>query len=178
MKRLILTCSLWFLCGLPASLHSEPERKAKAALHHPTIVAVRRVYQSVEQDIARGRLKKEQRVVEDCSPWGDRRTIFVGVAGRIRKYVIEGGSDDSALVTRHYYDPMNRLRFVFITGGAVNGSRLEHRIYFDESGARMREDHAYPTGPGYTFPGIWPEGEVSRDPRLSYEQQCPTASSR
>jgi len=30
----------------------------------------------------------------------------------------------------HYYDSRGRLRFVYITGGAVNGSELRHRIFF------------------------------------------------
>jgi len=64
---------------------------------------------------------------------------------------------------------------VLITGGAVNGSRLEHRIYFDESGARIREDHVYTTGPGYTFPSIWPGESPQDDPRRSYEREtCST----
>ncbi|HKA78907.1 MAG TPA: hypothetical protein VKD43_02700 [Xanthobacteraceae bacterium] len=150
---------------------AETERP-KPGLQSPVIAAIRSIYQAVEQDIAAGRTKREQRSVEDCGQLGEQRTIHTDAAGRVRKYVVEGGSEDSALVVRQYYDVLGRVRFVFITGGAVNGAVLEHRIYFDESGARVREDHRYTKGPGYTFPSVWPEEELASDPRRSYDQSC------
>ena len=77
--------------------------------------------------------------------------------GVVRRYEKQGGSDDSALTWQHYYDKAARLRFVLITGGATNGAQLEHRIYFDESGKRIWEEHKYLKGPEYFFPEVWPE---------------------
>lgn len=155
---------------------AEMERP-KPGLQSPVIAAIRSIYRAVEQDIAAGRTKREQRSVDDCGPLGEQRTIHTDAAGKVRKYVVEGGSEDSMLVIRRYYDVLGRMRFVFITGGAVNGSLLEHRIYFDEGGTRIREDHRYTKGPGYTFPAVWPEEELTTDPRRSYGQGCSTADS-
>jgi hypothetical protein len=154
---------------------AEVERP-KPGLQSPAIAAIRGIYQAVERDIAAGRTKREQRSV-DCGPLGEERTIHTDAAGRVRKYVVEGGSEDSMLVIRQYYDVLGRMRFVFITGGAVNGSLLEHRIYFEEGGARIREEHRYTKGPGYTFPSVWPDEHLATDPRRSYGQACPTNES-
>jgi hypothetical protein len=149
---------------------AESDLPAKAGLQSHAIAAIRRIYQSVEHDIAAGKIKPEQRSIDDCSPLGEQRTIYPDAAGTIRKYVVEAGSEDSALVIRNYYDSNRRKRFMFITGGAVNGSQLEHRIYFDQNGARIREDHVYTAGPGYTFPSIWPGENSADDPRRSFER--------
>jgi hypothetical protein len=135
------------------------------------------IYRSIEHEIAVGQIKPERRYAssdaDGCTPSGEQRTLYPDAAGTVRKYVVEPDSQDSALVIRHYYDRQRRLRFVFITGGAVNGSRLEHRIYFDDNGARIREDHTYTAGPGYTFPSIWPAEELAQNPRRAYERACP-----
>jgi hypothetical protein len=68
------------------------------------------------------------------------------------------------------------LRFVFITGGATNGSELEHRIYFDETGKRIWEKQIYKKGPGYTFPTIWPDDQLQfKDAyeRFASSSPCP-----
>ena len=98
--------------------------------------------------------------------------------GRVRFYQSDAGSDDSALKTEHYYDEAGRLRFVFISGGAVNGSHLEHRIYFDEAGKRLWEEHTYTEGPGYTFPEIWPDERLQiNNPaqKFASKSPCPEA---
>jgi hypothetical protein len=128
---------------------------------HPKIKQVRAIVQSVNAGMSRKSLMVRKRAFEYCEPYEDTaRTIATDAKGRVRFYVNEGGSDDSSLKWEHYYDEMGRLRFVFITGGAVNGSQLEHRIYFDENGKRLWEDHTYKKGPGYTFPEVWPDEQL------------------
>jgi hypothetical protein len=128
---------------------------------HPKIAQVRTIVQSVNAGMGRKSLRVRKRTFEYCEPYEDTaRTIATDAKGRVRFYVNEGGSDDSALKWEHYYDETGRLRFVLITGGAVNGSRLEHRIYFDENGKRLWEDHTYKKGPGYTFPEVWPDEQL------------------
>jgi hypothetical protein len=176
VKRLLLAMSLALPCSSPAP--AEMGQLAKAGLQSPAIAAIRRVYRSVEHDIATGRMKPEQRSIDDCSPLGEQRTIYSDTAGTVRKYVVEAGSEDSALIIRIYYDSHRRKRFAFITGGNVNGSLLEHRVYLDESGARIREDHTYTRGPGYTFPSIWPAEDLAADPRRAYRRTtCSTIGS-
>lgn len=112
----------------------------------------------------------KSRAFEYCEPYEDTaRTIATDSKGRVRFYRNEGGSEDSSLKWEHYYDETGRLRFVFITGGAVNGSQLEHRIYFDENGKRLWEEQTYKKGPGYTFPKVWPDDQLQiNDPAAKF----------
>src|ERR1700730_16395622 len=105
-KRFMLAMSLALPCSPAAP--AEMEHLAKAGLHSPAIAAIRRIYRSVERDIATGRMKPEQRSIDDCSPLGEQRTIYSDAAGIVRKYVVETGSEDSALTIRTYYDSHRR----------------------------------------------------------------------
>jgi hypothetical protein len=142
---------------------------------HPKIKQVRAIVQSVNAGMSGKAFTVRKRAFEYCEPYEDTaRTIATDAKGRVRLYVNEGGSDDSALKWEHYYDEMGRLRFVFITGGAVNGSKLEHRIYFDEDGKRLWEDHTYKKGPGYTFPEVWPDEQLQiNDAAAKFSSKSP-----
>lgn len=144
---------------------------------HPKIRAVRLVVQSVNARLKKGALKTSKREFEYCEPYEDTfRQLAVDSKGMVRRYEKRGGSEDSSLTWQHYYDDSGRLRFVFITGGAVNGAQLEHRIYFDESGQRIWETHKYVKGPGYTFPEIWPDEQLQKsDPAQAFAaaSKCP-----
>jgi hypothetical protein len=144
---------------------------------HPKITQVRAIVQSVNAGISGKSLTVRKRAFEYCEPYEDTaRTIATDAKGRVRFYGNEGGSDDSALKWEYYYDEAGRLRFVFITGGAVNGSKLEHRIYFDENGKRLWEDHTYKKGPGYTFPEVWPDDQLQLSnaaSKFSSKSPCP-----
>lgn len=130
---------------------------------HPKIKAVRGVVQTVKSGLSKS-FKVRTREFEYCEPYEDaKRIIATDKTGRVRYYEKQAGSDDSALKWEHYYDEAGRLRFVFITGGAVNGSELEHRIYFDEAGKRIWEEQKYTKGDGYTFPTIWPAEQLQID---------------
>jgi len=106
-------------------------------------------------------LTVRKRAFEYCEPYQDaERTIARDSAGRTRYYRNQGGSEDSSLTWEHYYDAAGHPRFILITGGAVNGTKLEHRIYFDEAGERIWEEQTYRKGPGYTFPEKWPADQL------------------
>lgn len=130
---------------------------------HPKIKAVRAAVQTVKDGLGRKSFKVKTRKFDYCEPYEDTsRTLGIDSNGRVRYYEKQAGSDDSALKWEHYYDEAGRLRFVLITGGAVNGSELEHRIYFDEEGKRIWEEQKYTKGPGYTFPEIWPDDQLQQ----------------
>lgn len=125
---------------------------------HPKILQVRAIVNSIDAGIKKGSFKISKREFEYCESYEDTmRKMAVDSRGVVRRYENEAGSDDSMLTWRHYYDQLGHLRFVFISGGAANGAQLEHRIYFDESGKRLWEEHKYVKGPGYTWPEVWPE---------------------
>lgn len=74
--------------------------------------------------------------------------MAVDSKGIVRRYERQAGTEDYLLTFQHYYDESGRLRFVYIIGGAVNGTRIHHRIYFDEAGKRIWEAHKQLKGPG------------------------------
>ncbi|HJU55092.1 MAG TPA: hypothetical protein VJ715_10985 [Pyrinomonadaceae bacterium] len=146
---------------------------------HPKIKEVRNIYQSV--NAGRKRLRMKKRTFEYCEPHEDSvRILGTDASGRVRFYQKEGGSEDSALKFEHYYDEAGRLRFVLITGGAVNGSKVEHRIYFDADGKRIWEIRSF-TDPGYTWPEVWPDEQLQiSDPaaKFSSDSPCPEIKAR
>ena len=142
---------------------------------HPKIKAVRAVVQSVDADLKKRRYKVSKREFEYCEPYADTERMMAADAnGRVRQYGKAGGSEDSSLNWKHYYDEGGHLRFVFITGGATNGAQLEHRIYFDETGKRIWEDQKYVKGTAYTFPEVWPEKDLQiSDPAKAFAAASP-----
>ena len=148
------------IAKIPASAQETDPGKVTQAnwQQHPKIKTVRGIVEAVNAGLRKGAFKISQRKFEYCESYEDTlRKKAVDPRGIVRMYEKQGGSDDSALTSKHYYDEAGRLRFVFITGGAVNGAELEHRIYFDESGKRVWEDHKYVKGPEYSFPEVWPD---------------------
>jgi hypothetical protein len=102
----------------------------------------------------------------EAQPYEDtERTLHLEATGTVRSYYFSGGSEDSAAWRALYYDRDGRLRFVLIEAGAVNGTRLEHRIYLSKYGKRLWEVQTMLEGPGYTFPSHrWWEKDLVRNP--------------
>ena len=173
-----------FAISTPNSLLQETGNDVTKAnwQQHPKIKAIRAIVQSVKTGMRRKSLTTRTRVFEYCEPGADTgRVIATDSRGRARFYQNEGGSEDSSLKREQYYDEAGRLRFVLITGGAVNGSQLEHRIYFDETGKRIWEAQTYTKGPGYTFPEVWPDEELQITDavgKFSSASPCPAAKSK
>ncbi|MBX7153031.1 hypothetical protein K1X84_15495 [bacterium] len=135
--------------------------------NHPARKLIVEVVSDIDGLIRNNKLKSVRGESAYSKPYEPTlKEYFVDQSARIRKYIEATGSDDSALNFEYYYDSKGTLRFVFIEGGAVNGSRLEHRIYFSEAGKRIWESHEYLQGPGYTFPEIWPDAELVFNPKL------------
>lgn len=149
---------------------------------HPKIKAIRAIVQSIKSGMSRKSLTTKRRAFDYCEPGADTaRMIATDAQGRARFYQTEGGSEDSSLKVEQYYDETGRLRFVFITGGAVNGTQLEHRIYFDETGKRIWEEQTFTKGPGYTFPQVWPEEDLvmtDASGKFSAASPCPEAKAK
>lgn len=177
-------CAKWALAvgftvlAAPFASGAEPVT-ASNWQRHPAIVEIRAIYQEVKQAEAAGRLRKLQRVFEHCQSYEDtERTLYLDARGAVRSYHFGGGSEDSAAQHAHYCDRDGRLRFVFITAAAVNGTSLEHRIYLSKDGKRLLEAQKR-QGPGWTFPFHIPEGELVKDPKQAFhgESPCPEVKS-
>jgi hypothetical protein len=136
---------------------------------HPQIVEVRNIYKEIEGKMAVNEFTINTKEAEYSPGVPTLKILYTDKNKAPRKYYYEAGSDDSSLDFSFYYDSIGKLRFVFISGGAVNGSVLEHRIYFDETGKRIWEAQKYTSGPGYTFPTVWPDKDLILDPIKEFE---------
>ncbi|HKP36662.1 MAG TPA: hypothetical protein VJT71_07375 [Pyrinomonadaceae bacterium] len=174
-RQLLLTAIISLVASVPVLNQDSGKITGTNWRQHPKIKAVRDIVAAVDAGMKRGVLKTSTRTFEYCEPYEDtvrRSTVDSGKS--VRRYDREGGSEDSSLTLRHYYDPQGRLRFVFITGGAVNGAQLEQRIYFDENGERIWEEHKYTKGPEYTFPEVWPDEQLQKsDPAKAFAAVSP-----
>ncbi len=160
------TRAVVLLLCLPATASFAQSLTAATWNKDPRIVAVRAVVSEIETAIKAGNYRHDITEFGYEQPYRDMlRETYTDKYGRIRKIAREAGSDDSALTWNYYYDQTGRLRFVFITGGAVNETEIEHRLYFDESGARLYEFQKLIKGPGYTFPHIWPDEDLIFNPK-------------
>jgi hypothetical protein len=127
-----------------------------------TIKEIRKLVNSVNLGMTKGIFKTSQKRFEDCEGGYEvYRRITVDAKGVVRRYEMQGGSEDHLLTFQHYYDESGRISFVYIIGGAVNGTRIQHRIYFDENGKRIFESHKNVTGPGYPGFSDYPDNELS-----------------
>jgi hypothetical protein len=134
-------------------------------MNHPRIVAIREIVVEIDSLITKGSLKSKKTEQGYSGPYiDDMRQAFFDSKGKIRKLVTSGGSEDSSLTFTSYYDKDGRLRFVYIVGGAVNGTGIQHRIYLDAAGAKIWEIQKLVEGPGYTFPAEWPLEQLVFDP--------------
>ena len=149
---------------------------AAQAADPPEVLAARAVYQQVQGLLKSGALKKRAIPASDsekttecgCAPYAMNTgcEMRVDQAGVVRLFTREGGSDDSAMQEAYYYDAAGRLRFTYVHMGAVNNTVQEHRIYYSESGQRVRSLLKTVEGQGYTFPTIWPAYYEVRKPAL------------
>ena len=136
---------------------------------HPAIKKIRALYVEVNNSQKTGKLKKETmkcelyngNVVMEGVLYIDRNSI-------VRKYVIDTGSGDSRARAEYYYDENGVPRFTFRFRGAYNGTEVEERIYFDETGKHLYTNRKA-KGPGYTASGLTDSVEY---PSSDYKTLC------
>jgi hypothetical protein len=162
MKLLLITIAAIMI---PHVAHSQTSINDSNWQNHPKMVAIRSIVSEIDSQIRRGAYTTRKAEQEYSEPYKDvLREVFRDGTGTIRKLVRSGGSDDSAVTYNYYYDKEGKLRFVYIQGGAVNGTRIQHRIYFQADGTKIWEKQKLVEGPGYTFPTEWPMEEMVLDP--------------
>ena len=159
-----------------AAAHSGNEITGENWINHPEIVEVRNLYQSIMALRDSGRLVVKERKFDYCRPYQDTlRQLFSDEKGNPVIYHYERGSDDSALRVELYYDTSAVRRFCLIKAGAVNGTQLEHRVYFSAAGERIWEIQKLLKGPGYTFPKTWPDSDLPGNPETAFMESNPCA---
>ena len=147
------------------------------------VLTARDTYQAVEQlrrdhalRLSSSADERQPPTVCGCAPYETETACTWGKDTRdvVRWFEREGGSSDSAITERSYYDTQGQLRFVFVRMGAVNNTVDELRIYFNPKGQRVRATRKRVSGPGYTFPSEWPKQYEVRVPKQPIPAQaCP-----
>lgn len=119
---------------------------------HPKIIAIRRIVNSANAGIRNGAFKTQHRNCEQG--WFSRLRIARDSKGIVRWYQHYQEGEDSSRDDNHYYDDAGRLRFVLMTTYASNGTREQHRAYFDERGSLIYHGRRLLKGPGYFGPQV------------------------
>ena len=133
------------------------------------IVAIRKIVNSDSAEVRNGRFKTEHRICEEG--WFSRLRIARDSKGTVRWYQHYQEGEDSSWDDNYYYDDAGRLRFALMTSYAINGTREQHRAYFDESGRLIYHGRRLLKGPGYFGPPVEDLKElVKMDPKKDFAE--------
>lgn len=137
--------------------------------HHPTVGAIRALFNEINEAQKSGKLKKEAKKCElyEGSVLIDGE-LYTGANSVVRKYVIDGGSEDSRARAEYYYNERGVPRFTYRFRGAFNGTQVEERIYFDENGKELYTNRTE-KGPGYNPSKL---ADFVVNPRADYADLC------
>ena len=157
--------------SLDVTAQSEDEINDKNWQKHPTIIAIRRIVNSANAEVRSGAFKTEHRICEEG--WFSRLRIARDSKGTIRWYQHYQEGEDSSWDDNFYYDDAGRLRFVLMTSYAANGTREQHRAYFDESGRLIYHGRRLLKGAGYFGPPVEDLKElVKMDPKKDFGEEA------
>ena len=165
----------WFLLlmmGLVSTIataQTEDKINDKNWQSNPQIVAIRKLVNSTSVKVKSGALKTEHRICEDG--WFSRLRIARDSDGRVKWYQHYQEGEDSSWDDNYYYDDAGKLRFVVMTSYAANGTREQHRAYYDESGQLLYHGRRLLKGPGYFGPPVEDlKGLVQMDPNKDFAE--------
>ena len=123
MKKLLIATILIFMSSI---LNASTSQRIKW---------IRSEYNKIERDVNQGvyRVKSKEFVYEGGVMGADAK-IYIDRAGRVRKYMIEEGTDDSVESAEYYYDKSGKMFFSFLHYGTVGGLHRDIRSYYDRYG--------------------------------------------
>lgn len=99
------------------------------------VVNIKSNYQVVDQNVKQGMFDVKQKSFRYCAGAIDqRRTLWTDEKGFPRKYVEQGGSDDSAATISYYLSSKGKIQFVIVELGRVSYASESLRVYYDDSG--------------------------------------------
>lgn len=169
MSTRLLVLALAMLSATVVAAQSENEINDKNWQANPKIIAVRKLVNSENAEIKKHTYKTEHRVCEEG--WFSRLRIARDAHGNIRWYQHYQEGEDSSWDDNYYYDDAGRLRFVLMTSYAANGTREQHRAYFDENGTLLYHGRRLLKGPGYFGPPVEDLKElVKMDPKKDFAE--------
>jgi|GEM_PF-3393222 len=151
MRASILLASALLLWTQPRHAQAQPTARARAAAERE-IAAVEAVYRAVE----RATLVRRDSTVQCPDELEEEVTRYVDSAGTVRRLTWQGGTDDHAETHEFYYDQAGRLRFIFSSFRAVNGTGVEERVFYAPDRRLLRRRRNRIAGPGYPFASVEP----------------------
>jgi hypothetical protein len=155
--------------SLNTTEQSEDEINDKNWQTNSKIVAIRKIVNSNNAEVRSGTFKTEHRICEEG--WFSRLRIARDSKGTVRWYQHYQEGEDSSWDDNYYYDDAGRLRFVLMTSYAINGTREQHRAYFDESGRLIYHGRRLLKGTGYFGPPVEDLKElVKMDPKKDFAE--------
>ena len=166
LKRL-LASSLFLACSfaLAGTYDASPQN----------LSIIRLNYLQVTQLAAQGQLLQVKRDFGCIGALDSLRIMWRDASGQTRKYMVQGGSDDSAVTISQYYGPDGRLSFALIEAGAVNGTHTETRLYYGPAGNLIKSDEKTVHGPGYPFGPL--AEQVVQFPEVAFNAPSPCPQS-
>jgi len=148
---------------------SEDEITDKNWQKNSKIVAIRKIVNSDKAETGNGTFKTEHWIYEEG--WFSRLRIASDAKQTVRWYQHYQEGEDSSWDNNYYYDDAGKLRFVLMTSYAINGTREQHRAYFDESGRLLYHGRKLLKGPGYFGPPVEDLKELVRmDPKKKFAE--------
>lgn len=155
--RTLLCISFLAVACATASARSPQQREIEITkanwVGHPKIKIIRQIVATTNSGLKRRVLKTAERRLQNCDgAFFNWRRIGRDSRGAVLWYGDYGEGEDSSWNYQRYYDSSGHLRFVFVTVNAANGSRQQHRYYFDEAGKLIWNDRKTLKGPGYFAP--------------------------
>jgi len=165
----------WFLLltmvVTSAAAQSDDEIKGKNWQANPQIIAIRRIVDSANAQVTKGVFQTEHRICEEG--WFRRLRIARDSKGTVRWYQHYEEGEDSSWDDNYYYDDAGRLRFVIMTSYAANGTREQHRAYYDEGGHLIYHGRRLLKGPGYFGPPVEDLKQlVHMDPKKDFAESA------
>jgi hypothetical protein len=116
---------------------------------NPEIIAIREIVAATDAALKSHAFKTSERRFEYCN---DAQLTVTRTAhdskGAVPWYENYSEGQDASWDFHYYYDSAARLRFVSATARSTNGTRELLRIYFDESGKRLRKTDKLLAGTG------------------------------
>ncbi len=98
---------------------------------------IRAEYNCIENGIKYNEFYKKTKASEG-EGYGSEATIYVDENGRVRKYYLGKGSDDSAMTAEYYYDKRGRMFFSLLHYGSVSGIHRDIRSYYSGDGTLIK----------------------------------------
>ena len=119
----------------------------------PRILDIQKIVGSVNAGLKLHTFKSAERKY-NCEkvPYFTLMKIARDSKGSVTWYENYTEGEDSSWDDHYYYDNANHLRFVLMSCAAANGTREEHRLYYDENGKLIWRSKKLLKGPGYFGP--------------------------